>query len=537
MADAESPAKSDDDVASTTATGATKRRRSKSPKIEAKESDAEIEEDDEPVTKRGRKSKKDMAKTKKAEIESEEPSPEPVEEAPKKRAGRKKKEEEEVETKESTPEPVEEASKKRGRSKKVVAEEEDLSAEEATPASPKSPKRKSKSPSPALDADDPRKPAITEKARKEVQATLLKEKSKHAYPDWPAGAPTPYAALVATFNKIEATTKRLEKLSHTSLFLRQVLRLSPDELLLVVHLMINRLAADYEGVELGIGESILLKAIGESCGRSQSQLKADLRESGDLGEVALESRKKQRTLFKPKPLTVKAVHSGLKDIATTIGKGGQGVKVGLINKLLSSAQDTEAKYLVRGLEGKLRLGLQEKTLIVALSQAVVVHEHEQAGKKAPSIEVMAKAEEMLKSVYSELPNYEIVIGEMMKPGGKGIMGLKETCKLQPGKLYISVAEALLINIRCSPQAYACQTYQIHLRSPRPFRPAGLYLRIQIRWRACTSPLHLPGLTAYLPLASVQQNSRQDLFTQFRRALSKISRYLGFPSPLGCQKQH
>jgi len=41
------------------------------------------------------------------------------------------------------------------------------------------------------------------------------------------------------------------------------------------------------GVELGIGESILIKAIGESTGRSLSLIKADLKKDGDLGLVAM----------------------------------------------------------------------------------------------------------------------------------------------------------------------------------------------------------------------------------------------------------
>jgi len=40
-------------------------------------------------------------------------------------------------------------------------------------------------------------------------------------------------------------------------------------------------------VELGIGESLLIKAIGESTGRSLALVKADLKKEGDLGLVAM----------------------------------------------------------------------------------------------------------------------------------------------------------------------------------------------------------------------------------------------------------
>lgn len=273
--------------------------------------------------------------------------------------------------------------------------------------------------------------SVKKKFRKEMQSQLTgKGASEDLSPSWPAGSPTPYSALTSTFGRIESTTKRLEKLRYTALFLRQVLQLTPDDLVPVVHLMINRLAADYEGVELGIGETLLMKAICESCGRTMAKLKDDHKQLGDLGEIAMRSRQSQRTLSKPSPLTIQSVHAGLTAIATTKGDRGQTRKINGIKRLLSAAAGVEAKYLVRGLEGKLRLGLAERTVIVSLSQAVVVHEAEKNGQPPPSVEKMQAAEAILKAVYSELPNYRIIIPEMMKAGG--ITNLRQACKLQPG---------------------------------------------------------------------------------------------------------
>ena len=43
------------------------------------------------------------------------------------------------------------------------------------------------------------------------------------------------------------------------------------------------------GIELGIGESLLIKAIAESTGRTLALIKADLKKEGDLGLVAMVS--------------------------------------------------------------------------------------------------------------------------------------------------------------------------------------------------------------------------------------------------------
>ena len=268
-----------------------------------------------------------------------------------------------------------------------------------------------------VDEDEDEKPETAKKAREKLQTTL-KSSGKDPYPDWKPGEPVPYAALCTTFSLIEMTTKRLIILAHCSLFLRQVMRLTPADLLPTVQLMINKLAADYAGIELGIGESLIMKAIGEATGRSLAIIKADQNEIGDLGLVAAKSRSTQPTMFKPKALTVKGVLDSLMNIATIAGNGAQQRKVDGIKKLLSSADaahagkgskgiditkdkggPSEAKYIIRFLEGKLRLGLAEKTVLVALAHAVVTHEAESQGKKLPAQEKLAEGEAILKTVY------------------------------------------------------------------------------------------------------------------------------------------
>ena len=102
----------------------------------------------------------------------------------------------------------------------------------------------------------------------------------------------------------------------------------------------------------------------------------------------------QKTLFKPKPLTVPFVFSNLKEIALSAGHSvshaivlstgasqhlsqSQGKKVSIVTKLLAACKGEEAKYIVRSLEGKLRIGNAERTVLVALAHAVVLAEQDQ----------------------------------------------------------------------------------------------------------------------------------------------------------------
>ncbi|KAG9314344.1 hypothetical protein JVU11DRAFT_5136 [Chiua virens] len=253
---------------------------------------------------------------------------------------------------------------------------------------------------------------------------------------WKAGTSVPYMALTKAFTLIEATTKRLEKTSLLTGFFLLVMRRrgkgDTDSLLQVVYLCINKLSPDYVGVELGIGESLLIKAIGESTGRSLAVVRADLKKEGDLGLVASSSKASQKTLFKPKPLTVPFVFTNLKEIALSTGHSSQTKKVSIITKLLAACQDSEAKYIIRSLEGKLRIGNAERTVLVALAHAAVLAESEESGKKWSKDKLVTRLEEaanIMKAVFSELPSYDLVVPALLV---HGINNLRSTCKLTPG---------------------------------------------------------------------------------------------------------
>ncbi|BGP58446.1 ATP-dependent DNA ligase Cdc17 [Rhodotorula sphaerocarpa] len=257
-------------------------------------------------------------------------------------------------------------------------------------------------------------------------------KPDKAATSWKAGEPVPYAALTATFSKIADTTKRLEISAYLTEFLVNVIERTPEDLLKTVYLCINRLAPEYESIELGIGESLLMKAIGESCGRTLAQVKAEYKKIGDLGEVAFNSRTRQKTLFKTKPLTVKGVFDELKKVAKTSGKDSQGRKVGLIKSLLAKCEGEDTKFLIRSLEGKLRIGLAEKTVLVSLAHAAVTAEHHKSDKKRSRERLMSQLEygvEVVKGVFSEIPSYDLVVPALLE---KGVDNLREACSLTPG---------------------------------------------------------------------------------------------------------
>ena len=50
---------------------------------------------------------------------------------------------------------------------------------------------------------------------------------------------------------------------------------SPEDLLPVVYLVANRVAPPHEGVEMGIGDATIIKALAEATGRKEAQVKSE----------------------------------------------------------------------------------------------------------------------------------------------------------------------------------------------------------------------------------------------------------------------
>lgn len=144
---------------------------------------------------------------------------------------------------------------------------------------------------------------------------------------WKSLEKTPYSALSQTLKEIENVSGRLKMIEILANYFRSVMVLSPDDLLPSVYLCLNRIAPAYEGLELGVAETSLIKAIAQATGRTMVQIKADAKETGDLGIVAEQSRSNQRMIFQPARLTVGGVFDKLKEIAKMTGHTSQTKKV------------------------------------------------------------------------------------------------------------------------------------------------------------------------------------------------------------------
>ena len=103
-----------------------------------------------------------------------------------------------------------------------------------------------------------------------------------------------YAVIADAYEKIEATTKRLEMTD----LLVNLLKNTPKEVIdKVVYLTQGRIYPDFVSIEIGVAERLAVKALTKASGRRESEVEEDLKRSGDLGETA------QKFMMSKKQLT------------------------------------------------------------------------------------------------------------------------------------------------------------------------------------------------------------------------------------------
>ncbi|XP_078045685.1 DNA ligase 1 isoform X2 [Augochlora pura] len=257
---------------------------------------------------------------------------------------------------------------------------------------------------------------------------------------WKQGEKVPYIALTRTLELIEDTSARLKIIEILSNYFRSVIALSPNDLLPSLYLCLNQLAPAYEGIELGVADTNLMKAIAQCTGRTLAQIKADVQQVGDLGIVAEGSRSNQRTMFQPAPLTVSTVYTKLKEIALMTGNASLSKKLDKIQTLFVACRFTEARYLIRSLAGKLRIGLAEQSVLQALALACTMTPPNQesppeildASKKMSNDTFKQKYDEtalIIKTTYCECPNYDKIVPVLLN---EGVKELPTNCKITPG---------------------------------------------------------------------------------------------------------
>ncbi|MCK4968555.1 MAG: hypothetical protein KAS12_05850, partial [Candidatus Aenigmarchaeota archaeon] len=176
-----------------------------------------------------------------------------------------------------------------------------------------------------------------------------------------------YKLLSDVFSRLEKTSERLKKTEILAEFLESC---NADDIYSAVLLVQGRVFPQWSQKDMGIASLLMVKAIAKAYGRSDLDVENQWQKCGDLGLVAeeLSKTRRQATLFK-KTLTVKLVHESLKSLSELEGLKSQDKKLAIISSLLTSATDTQAKYLVRAIIGDLRIGVADGVIRDSIAKA------------------------------------------------------------------------------------------------------------------------------------------------------------------------
>ncbi|KAH8739876.1 hypothetical protein FG386_001693 [Cryptosporidium ryanae] len=229
---------------------------------------------------------------------------------------------------------------------------------------------------------------------------------------------------------------------------RLIIHHSPKDLVGAVYICMNKVAPDYEGKESGVGESLLIKCISEASDKSEKRIKED-QISGkyeDLGEIASLSKKQIKLLFEPPRLTISEVYRELYSLTDISGKNSQQLKKDKIKKLLVSGRQEEVKFIVRFLQGRLRVGINQTSVYQALANAFVLTRNNdrisysdyRLLEKEKRIyndlyeldKIILNTEKLIKDCLCQLPNIEKIINSALNCIEIG--DIEKECRLTTG---------------------------------------------------------------------------------------------------------
>jgi len=215
------------------------------------------------------------------------------------------------------------------------------------------------------------------------------------------GEDLPYSVLADFYEKIESITSRIAMTDYLVALFKKT---PPSIIDKVIYLTQGQLRPDYEGVELGVAEKLALRALARATGRHVKDVEDMYKQTGDIGLLAEKLMSTSRTgglldfigtMEPKKELTVSQVYNALLRIAQATGEGAQETKINTLVSLLKDAKPKEARYILRTVLGRLRLGIADMTILDALAIAFTGSKNardivEKAYTKHPDLGYIAK---------------------------------------------------------------------------------------------------------------------------------------------------
>lgn len=218
-----------------------------------------------------------------------------------------------------------------------------------------------------------------------------------------------YRDLVAVYEAMERTSKRLEKTWHIANLLKKCREEDLDSLILLLQ---GRAFPIWDASKIGVASKLVVKALNVATGTPAARIEDAWKKTGDLGLVAeqLVTKKSQSTLAREELTTIKVI-TNLQRLAKIEGPGSVDRKTKLIAELLGSARPLEARYLIRTLLEELRVGVASGTLRDAIAWAYLMdpnYDSKTAAIDPEDREAYSKAVKAVEGGYQRSNDYAVV---------------------------------------------------------------------------------------------------------------------------------
>lgn len=179
-------------------------------------------------------------------------------------------------------------------------------------------------------------------------------------------ASSPFAAFAHAAERIAATSKRTAKTDHLAAYFAS---LGDDDLRLAARYVAGRLFPLHDQRTVSVGPAALRRALATVSGADEATLQRRLVALGDLGDVAAEVLPERSPNAAASGLTLPTVGASFAALAAVRGTKR---KTQQVTDLLRGAGALEAKYLVKLLQGNLRIGFKEGGVEATLARMAEV---------------------------------------------------------------------------------------------------------------------------------------------------------------------
>ena len=226
-----------------------------------------------------------------------------------------------------------------------------------------------------------------------------------------------FSYFVEICENIRSTNSKNTKVSILSEYLAG---LNEDSLPIAVLFLSGRIFPRGSKLNVNVGFSTIMQSLSEIAMLDAGEIQQIYLTHGDIGALSeyAVSKKHMISLFQQQQLTLSFVYNQLKKIADTVGPGAGKNKTKILTGLLINILPLEAKYLIKIINGEMRIGLVEGLVEIAIAKAFnqniqVIREAMLVVGDIAQVSILAKRNTLDKAIIKPLTPLSFMLADVM----------------------------------------------------------------------------------------------------------------------------